>query len=208
MDQWRGEVDRLFGDEAVVAEWRGTLAGHVAKNHPRLRAYADHMAVEAVGRAYEAWLRDPGKADREVVPYLMTIVNNLANDAYGVPSRPADEGSLQDFERYVLARPARASDLQLDFGSGAPHSPVDPLEEIVIPAISRMKPTQRKAVAEMQSRGMDDEAIAERMNRGVGVIQTLKSKAAQELRADAQVQLHIREERSRKTRSQEEGEGE
>ncbi|MFF1343197.1 hypothetical protein ACFVYT_35985 [Streptomyces sp. NPDC058290] len=63
------------------------------------------------------------------------------------------------------------------------------MKEIVRPAITRMKPTQRKTVAQMQSRGMDDAAIAERMQRVVAVIQTLKSKAAQELRADAQVRL-------------------
>ncbi|WP_329468423.1 RNA polymerase sigma factor [Streptomyces sp. NBC_01431] len=185
-----------------------TLTGYVDRHHPRLRAQAEHMAAETIGRAYEAWLDDPGKEGRGVLPYLMVILKNLANDAYRVPSLPADEGTMKDIERHILARPARSSDLPLSFGSMTPHSPIEPMDELIKPAISRMKPTQRKTVAEMQSCGMDDQAIAEHMNRGVAVIQTLKSKAAEELRADTKLRLHIRDEEPRKTRRQDEGEGE
>ncbi|MFF3861428.1 hypothetical protein [Streptomyces sp. NPDC002209] len=137
------------------------LTGHVIRKHPRLRGYARHMATEAVGRACEAWPGDPGKAGRKVLPYLMRVVSNPANDADGIPSRPADEGVMKDLERHILARPARAaraSDLPLSFGTMAPRSPVDPMEEVVRTAIARMKPTQRKTVAQIQSDGMDDEA--------------------------------------------------
>ncbi|MFF3677405.1 hypothetical protein ACFYYS_25925 [Streptomyces sp. NPDC002120] len=54
---------------------------------------------------------------------------------------------------------------------------------------------------------MDDQAIADRMDREPARIQTLMTKAAAELREDEQVQLYIRD-RHRKTRRREEDTGE
>ncbi|MFF1343196.1 hypothetical protein ACFVYT_35980 [Streptomyces sp. NPDC058290] len=45
-----------------------------------------------------------GETGRDVLPYLVRIVNNLANDAYGIPSRPADEDTMKDLERHILAQ--------------------------------------------------------------------------------------------------------
>ncbi|UUY52351.1 hypothetical protein NRK68_34320 (plasmid) [Streptomyces yangpuensis] len=202
---WQEAARTLF--ELRAEEWTRIIAAGLWKRHPMLRSQVQDMAHEALVRTYVVWQRDAEKRDRNPLPYARETANNLANDAYDKLAEPADEAGLQECERVFVARPSRASDLHGDYAGLVPYTPLDPLEDLVIPAIRRMKKTQRRDVAEMRSQGMEDQAIAERMNREPARIQTLMTKAAAELREDEEIQLHIRD-RHRKTRRREEDTGE
>ncbi|MFD4866868.1 hypothetical protein [Streptomyces sp. NPDC058412] len=202
---WQEAARLLF--ERHAAEWIRITAASLWNRHPLLRSWSHDMAHEALVRTYAMWRRDPDKQHRNPLPYMKETANNVANDAYDELARPTDDAGLQECERVIVARPSRASDLHGDYAGLVPHTPLDPLEELVIPAVRRMKRTQRRDVAEMRSLGMDDQTIADRMNREPARIQTLLTKAAAELREDEQLQLYIRD-RHRKTRRREEDTGE
>ncbi|MEU9376503.1 hypothetical protein AB0D94_22395 [Streptomyces sp. NPDC048255] len=202
---WQEAARTLF--ERHAAEWTRITAASLWNRHPLLRSWVNDMAHEALVRTYAMWWRDPDKQHRNPLPYMKETANNVANDAYDELARPTDDAGLEECERTIIARPSRTSDLHGDYAGIAPHTPLDPLEELVIPAVRRMKKTQRRDVAEMRSLGMDDQAIADGMNREPARIQTLMTKAAAELREDEQLQLYIRD-RHRKTRRREEDTGE
>ncbi|MFD3677646.1 hypothetical protein [Streptomyces sp. NPDC058613] len=202
---WQEAARTLF--ETHAAEWVRITAAGLWNRHPLLRSRVHDMAHEALVRTYVRWQRDHEKQYRNPLPYMRETANNLANDAYGELAQPTDDTGLEDCERTIVARPSRSSDLPGDYAGLMPHTPLDPLEELVIPAIRRMKGTQRRDVAEMRSQGMEDQAIADRMNREPARIHTLMTKAAAELREDEQLQLYIRD-RHRKPRRREEDTGE
>ncbi|MFB7810885.1 hypothetical protein [Streptomyces virginiae] len=193
--------------EEHAEEWTRIIAAGLWRKHPLLRSLVQDLAHEALVRTYVVWQRDPDKRDRNPLAYARETAKNLAVDAYNKLAEPHDEAGLQECERVVVARSSRASDLHGDYAGIVPHTPLDPLNELVIPAIRRMKRTQRREVAEMRSQGMEDQDIAERMDREPARIQTLMTKAAAELREDEQIKLHIRD-RHRKTRRREEDTGE
>ncbi|MFD9538023.1 hypothetical protein [Streptomyces sp. NPDC060010] len=202
---WQEAARALF--ERHAQEWIRITAAGLWKRHPMLQSRVNDMAHEALVRTYIRWQQDPEKQDRNPLPYMRETANNIANDAYAELAQPTDEAGLQECERTIIARPSRSSDLHGDYPGLVPQTPLDPLEELVIPAIKRMKRTQRRDVAEMRSQGMEDQAIADHMNRQPARIQTLVTKAAAELREDEQLRLHIRD-RHRKSRRREEDTGE
>ncbi|MEW2373408.1 hypothetical protein AB0940_29150 [Streptomyces sp. NPDC006656] len=202
---WQEAARTLF--EQHAKEWVRITASTLWSKHPMLRSRVQDMAHEALVRTYIKWQQDPEKQYRNPLPYMRVTANNIANDAYGDLAEPTDDAGLQECERVVVARPSRASDLHGEYAGLVPHTPLDPLEELVIPAIRRMKKTQRRDAAEMRSQGLEDPVIADLMDRKLERIQVLMAKAAAELREDEQLQLHIRD-RHRKTRGREKDTGE
>ncbi|UUY52740.1 hypothetical protein NRK68_36410 (plasmid) [Streptomyces yangpuensis] len=184
---------RLF--ETSCEEYRQKVLVALRSEFPDLSDYWEEMAQEAMERTLRVWMEGRNKAGRSPLPYMKRVARNLAIDSYRSPERPLDDCDLLPL---VDERVVRGHEV---------HTPIDPATEIVLPAVGRMKRTKRRTVAEAQIQGMEDESIAVDLKLPREQVRSLSSKAAREMRAMDEVQLHIRPAHQRKSRRGEEDAG-
>ncbi|MFE4873456.1 RNA polymerase sigma factor [Streptomyces sp. NPDC056682] len=166
------------------------------RRFPALRDRIEEITHEALYRTLQTWMSGRMPASRNPLPYMQTTARNLALEAVRSKEHPVDDQGLalllDEFHRY----------------SNEGLTPLDPLHEIVAPAVAEMKQTQRKMVARHQLQGIDEDTIAATLQVPRQQVRSLASKAARELRDMAEVKPHVRPGHLRKQRRGEEDSGE
>ncbi|WP_168724463.1 sigma-70 family RNA polymerase sigma factor [Streptomyces sp. A1547] len=179
------------------------MGEELVKAYSRFRTEAGRMlsskfpAVPAADRedfiqvAYERtarkWLREQLGPECDPVPYAIRTARNLAIDSLRKRRLvPLDHDGPEGPDRVVV--PLGRSDEGLD---------------VVIRAIRRMAPTQRRAVVELQSGGAEDDEICAELGIPRKQVQVQRTKAIRELRH--KLRRHIRLKRKRKQQQQGEG---
>ncbi|WP_328966236.1 hypothetical protein [Streptomyces virginiae] len=184
---------RLF--ETRCEEYRQKVLAALRSEFPDLHDYWEEITQEAMERTLRVWLEGRNKEGRSPLPYMKQVARHLAIDSYRSPERPMDDRGLLPL---VDERVVRRHEV---------HTPLDPATEIVLPAVDKMRRTKRRTVAEAQIQGMEDESIAVDLKLPREQVRSLSSKAARDLRAMDEVQLHIRPAHQRKSRRGEEDAG-
>jgi DNA-directed RNA polymerase specialized sigma24 family protein len=166
------------------------------RRFPSLRGRIEEIAQEALCRTLDAWLSGRIASDRDPLPYMHRTARNLANDAVTSKEQPMDSSDLFVLiDQNVLA--------QHEVGTS-----VDPMQEVVLPAIASMKQTRRKTVAQGQAQGQGEETLAADLHIPRQQVRSLSSKAARELQSMDEVKPHIRQQHLKKRRRGEEDTGE
>ncbi|MFJ3902885.1 RNA polymerase sigma factor [Streptomyces sp. NPDC090025] len=141
--------------------------------------------------ADEAFLRVSDKVrsgelgpDTNLPAYLRATSRNLAKDVLRRQNRlaPLDETAL------LAPVPAR----------GEPFEAIDPMDELVMPAIDAMPRTRRRKVVQFQSQGLDDAQIARTLGISTDRVHKERHAALKELRRD--LGAHIRDGHRKTTR--------
>lgn len=188
------QVRRLF--EANYPEYVRYVSSSLHRRFPSLRELIEDIAHEALLRTWEAWSTGRQPAARDPLPYMYTTARNLALDAVAGREAPMSEADLG-----LLVERSRPPCHEV-------LTPLDPLDDIVRPAVAGMKDTQRRAVAGQQVQGGDEDTIAASLQVPRQQVRSLASKAARELRDMAEVKPHIRPGHLRRQRRGEEDSGE
>ncbi|MFF0220113.1 sigma-70 family RNA polymerase sigma factor [Streptomyces vinaceus] len=123
---------------------------------------------------------DTTLTNRNLVPYYLTVVKNLAADeARAVRTAPIllAPDSLNCGVRLWAERIQDASEL---------------LDDLVIPAIRTMRPGQRRSVVEIQSQGADDTDISIALGIPRKQVQVQRVQAVKELRVKLRKSIRSR----------------
>jgi RNA polymerase sigma-70 factor (ECF subfamily) len=160
---------------------------------PRLRKKANGELSEAACQdiAQEAFERVRARMSAGKIPasvnlrgYVRKTAWNLALDVLRAQRRSPVVPDAEPMASVVFRRSAAAD--------------IDPLEELVRPAIAAMPPTRRREVVQMQSQGWEDRAIAEALGIAPERLHKDRSAAVRELRTE--LSLNIRDGHRRQTR--------
>ncbi|MEU6055355.1 sigma factor [Streptomyces xanthochromogenes] len=188
------QVRVLFEDHYL--DYVRHVSSSLHRRFPSVRDRIEDITHEALSRTWEAWSTGRQPVSRNPLPYMYTTARNLALDA--IASR---EAPMSDDDLGVLVERRRAPCHEV-------LTPLDPLDDIVRPAVAGMKDTQRKAVARQQVQGGDEDTIAAALQVPRQQVRSLASKAVRELRDMAEVKPHIRPGHLRRQRRGEEDAGE
>ncbi|MFE9404699.1 hypothetical protein ACFYNY_23495 [Streptomyces sp. NPDC006530] len=180
------EVDQWF--EANYTACIAQVSRTLCRKFPDLLGHIEEIAQEALYRTLLAWHSGRFGADRDPLPYMQTTAHRLAVDAFRAKERPCEGSAL-----------LRLAELN-EAANGAVEMPVDPLQDIVRPAIARMKPTRRRVVAQRQSQGRDEDTIAADLRIPRQQVRSFSSKAVGELREMDGVKAHVRARHLKKSR--------
>ncbi|MFG2986996.1 RNA polymerase sigma factor [Streptomyces sp. NPDC048258] len=179
-----------MGEELVKAYSRyRTEAGRMlgAKFRDVPAAEREDIVQVAYERTARKWLREQLGPEYDPVPYAIRTARNLAVDSLRKRCRvPLGHEGPDGADRVVV--PLGRGDEGLD---------------VVIRAIQRMAPTQRRAVVELQSGGAEDDEICAELGIPRKQVQVQRTRAIRELRH--KLRSHIRLKRKRKQQQQGEG---
>ncbi|MEV0370546.1 sigma-70 family RNA polymerase sigma factor [Streptomyces sp. NPDC050636] len=156
-------------------------ACRIKKRFPTLAASADDLAQEAFLRTAEACRQGRLKPGMDSYPYLWQTARRLAIDAVRRSvEEPTDEDRLCGIQDQA-GEPQNAEEATLA-----------ELREVVRPAIAVMRPTQRQRVLDLQSQGLEDDAIAAHLDVPKGQVAVQRNRGVAELQAMEDVRRHIR----------------
>ncbi|MFE9258778.1 RNA polymerase sigma factor [Streptomyces sp. NPDC006879] len=165
-----GELGQRLLDN-FDAYQRKTL-GFLRCRYPVLTGYHEDIWQEAFVRTARACQRGRLDPARDPYHYLRKAAENLARDA--VEERreePVDEERLRRAQESVAAR-------------GGPETRAsEEIREVLRPAIDRMRATQRRAVVELQSLGLEDQEIADNLRVPRQQVAVQRSRAVDELQS-------------------------
>ncbi|MFE5538731.1 RNA polymerase sigma factor [Streptomyces sp. NPDC056492] len=186
----RQQVLRHFKDHSRQYTRKVTAA--LRTNFPSLSGYWEEIAQEAQERTLRVWLQGRNEPGRSPLPYMKKIARNLAVDAVRSPESPVeDEALLPMFEERGVHRCEVLP-------------PPDPAVCLVLQAITNMKPSKRKTVAERDIRGDDEDSIAVDLKIPRDQVRSLRSKAFRDIRDMEEIKVFIRQEHHKKNRRGEE----
>ncbi|MET9695293.1 sigma-70 family RNA polymerase sigma factor [Streptomyces sp. NPDC006514] len=137
-------------------------------------AEREDIVQVAYERTARKWLREQLGEECDPVPYAIRAARNLAIDS--VRKKRTVPLSQDNADR--VAVPQNRSDEGLD---------------VVIRAIRRMAPTQRRAVVELQSSGAEDDEICAELGIPRKQVQVQRTRAIQELRHKLRRHIRLKE---------------
>ncbi|WP_329391376.1 hypothetical protein OG625_40330 (plasmid) [Streptomyces sp. NBC_01351] len=190
-ERQRQKAVRLhFTDHAE--EYERKVMAMLRTSYPSIRDHWEEIAQEAHERTLRVWLEGRNEPDRPALPYMKQVARNIAVDALRSPERPLEDEALLPLaeERGVHQRELL--------------TPPDPAFCLAVEAITNMKPSKRKTVAEAQIKGDDENTIAVDLQTPPAQVRSLSSKASKDLRGADELQAFIRWEHHRKHRRGEE----
>ncbi|MEV6951000.1 hypothetical protein [Streptomyces sp. NPDC051183] len=179
-----------FSDHAE--EYGRKVMAALRTAYPSMHDYWEELAQEAHERTLRVWLEGRNDPDRPVLPYMKQVARNIAVDALRSPERPLEDEAL-----LPLAEERGVHQHEL-------LTPPDPAFLLALEAIANMKPSKRKAVAEAQIQGDDENTIAVDLQTPPAQVRSLSSKASRDLRCTDELQSFIRWGHHRKHRRGEE----
>jgi RNA polymerase sigma factor (sigma-70 family) len=153
----------------------------IRRRFPLLSGAAEDLAQEAFLRTAQACREGRLKPESDPFPYLWQTAKRLAIDILRcMPEKPIAHETLW----------------QLQDRCGAPATDDEDdevLHEVVRPAIAEMRPTQRQIVLDLQSQGLEDEAIAAHLQVPKAQVSVQRNRAVAEIQSMDRVQRHIRQ---------------
>ncbi|KPI02415.1 hypothetical protein OV450_4665 [Actinobacteria bacterium OV450] len=186
----RQEVLQHFKDHS--RQYTRKVMAALRTRFPSLSGYWEEIAQEAQERTLRVWLQGRNEPNRSPLPYMKRIAHNLAVDAVRSPESPVEDETLLPMfeERGVHRREVLP--------------PPDPAVCLVLQAITNMKPSKRKSVAEGHIRGDDEDIIAVDLKIPREQVRSLRSKASRDLRDMEDMKVFIRREHHKQNRRGEE----
>ncbi|WP_167828975.1 sigma-70 family RNA polymerase sigma factor [Streptomyces sp. MZ04] len=171
----------------------------IRRTFPLLSGSAEDLAQEAFLRTARACHENRLKPDTDMYPYLWQTAKRLAIDILrGVSEQPASDETLHRLQD--------ACDAPIPQPDDPDYAEV--LHDVIRPAIAEMRPTQRRTVVDLQSQGMEDEAISAYLQVPKAQVSVQRCRAVAEIQAMDSVQRHSRQEylKERRRREGERGE--